>query len=127
MTSDARRALEFDDENQLTRITVTNSWKTEFSYDGPFRRRIRRKYTWNGSWVLAKEVRYIYDGDVILQERDGSNYPLVTYTRGLDWSGSLQGAGGIGGLLARTDANSAFYHADGNGDITAMINASQAI
>ncbi len=45
-------------------------------------------------------------------------------------SGSLQGAGGIGGLLARTDMGrltvndplaSAYYHADGNGNITALI------
>ncbi len=45
-------------------------------------------------------------------------------------SGTLQGAGGIGGLLARTDMGrltvndplaSAYYHADGNGNITALI------
>ncbi len=54
----------------------------------------------------------------------------VTYTRGVDLSGSPQGAGGIGGLLARTDMGrltvndplaSAYYHADGNGNITALI------
>ena len=59
MTSDARRGFEFDDENQLTRITVTNAWKTEFSYDGLFRRRIRREHTWNGSWVLAQTAPII--------------------------------------------------------------------
>jgi RHS repeat-associated protein len=37
----------------------------------------------------------------------------------------MQDAGGIGGLLARTDVNgSAFYHADGNGNITMMIDSS---
>jgi len=42
----------------------------------------------------------------------------------LDLSASISGAGGIGGLLARTDAggNSAFYHADGAGNITALVN-----
>ena len=45
-----------------------------------------------------------------------------------DLSGTSQGAGGIGGLLARTDANgSAFYHADGNGNITALVNGSGAV
>ncbi len=77
--------------------------------------------------MLSKEVHYIYDGRVVLQERDGSNNPLVTYTRGADLSGTLQGASGIAGLLARTDANSAFYHADGNGNITAMVDGNQAI
>jgi len=49
-----------------------------------------------------------------------------TYTRGLDLSLSLGGAGGIGGLLARTDTNgSTFYHADGNGNITGMMDGNQ--
>ncbi len=42
-----------------------------------------------------------------------------TYTRGLDLSGTLEGAGGIGGLLARTlSGASYYYHADGNGNVT---------
>jgi len=68
---------------------------------------------------------------LVVQERDGNNLPRVSYTRGNDLSGSLQGAGGIGGLLARTenaklvvgspDAH-AYYHADGNGNVTCMVN-----
>lgn len=51
---------------------------------------------------------------------------LVSYTRGLDLSGSLQGAGGIGGLLARTqhtgtDAGTGYYHRDGNGNVTSIL------
>src|SRR5207247_8768526 len=85
-----------------------------------------------GSWVLAQdgERRYLYDGRRVLQERDGNNNPTVTYTRGLDLSGTLGGAGGIGGLLARTDnsANThAFYHADGNGNITYMMDSAQGM
>jgi RHS repeat-associated protein len=52
----------------------------------------------------------------------------VTYTRGLDLSGSMEGAGGIGGLLAWThngNGASAYYHSDGNGNITMLINPSQ--
>jgi RHS repeat-associated protein len=73
---------------------------------------------------------------VILQHRAGDDVPVLTLTRGTDLSGDLQGAGGIGGLLARTDArlsaigNSgahAYYHADGNGNITCLINASNAV
>jgi RHS repeat-associated protein len=69
-----------------------------------------------------------------IQERSGSNVPEVSYTRGWDLSGSLEGAGGIGGLLARsrsyssgTWGNHDFYHADGNGNITMMLDSSQAI
>src|SRR2546422_3900912 len=93
LTSDGTRGFEYDDENQLIRITVTNSWKSEFTYDGRFRRRIRKEFVWlNSTWVPAAEVHYIYDGNLVIQERDANNLPLVTYTRGLDLSGSLEGA-----------------------------------
>jgi RHS repeat-associated protein len=40
----------------------------------------------------------------------------------------LQGAGGIGGLLARTDFNgSADYHTDGNGNVTMLLDANQNV
>jgi RHS repeat-associated protein len=59
-------------------------------------------------------------------------------TRGNDLSGSLQGAGGIGGLLARSDNTkllltqdstlaSACYHSDGNGNVTCLIYTNQFI
>lgn len=38
----------------------------------------------------------------VIEERDADNWPQVAYTRGTDLSGSLEGAGGIGGLLARS-------------------------
>jgi RHS repeat-associated protein len=59
---------------------------------------------------------------------------MMTYTRGNDLSGTLQGAGGIGGLLARSDHSQppspyysvhSYYHADGNGNVTMLVNASQ--
>ena len=59
-----------------------------------------------GSWSLAGETRYLYDGKLVVQERNSSNTPLVSYARGKDLSGSLEGAGGIGGLLARSDGYS---------------------
>ena len=133
ITSDGLKGFEYDDANQLTRITVTNAWKSEFSYDGLGRRRITKDYTWTGSaWSKTNEVRYVYDGMAVLQERDGNNAELVTYTRGLDLSGSMQGAGGIGGLLARTEhsatasllASSSYYHSDAGGNITAMTDSS---
>jgi RHS repeat-associated protein len=137
LTGDGLRNFAYDDENQITSVWVTNSWRSDFVYDGKMRRRIRREYTWQwGGWSLQSEVHYIYDGNVVIQERDTNSFPLVSYTRGRDLSGSLQGAGGIGGLLARTDHSllaigdasaHAFYHADGNGNITSLINGKQAI
>jgi len=108
-------------------------------YDGKMRRRVRREYAWQSSaWVETNEVHYVYDGNLVIQERDINNLPRVSYTRGRDLSGSLEGAGGIGGLLARTDhailaiepttmAAHSYYHADGNGNVTALINTLQVL
>ena len=59
--------------------------------------------------------------------------PRVVTPRGFDLFGTLAGAGGIGGLLARSrhatsspyavNGNS-FYHADGNGNVTYLANSS---
>jgi RHS repeat-associated protein len=101
------------------------------------RRRLAKAFAWNGStWVQTNEVRYVYDGNLPVQERNANNLPTVTYTRGTDLSGTLQGAGGIGGLLARTDNSkqllsdslaTAFYHADGNGNVTCLIYTNQIL
>ncbi len=137
LLSDGQRTFAYDDENQLSSATVSNAWRSEFTYDGLRRRRIRKEYTWSGSaWLKTNEVRYVYDRRLIVQERDANNLPLVGYTRGNDLSGHLQGAGGIGGLLARTDPSllalgsslaHAYYHCDGNGNVTCLINASNAV
>jgi RHS repeat-associated protein len=94
--------------------------------------RLRRECDAAGN--VLSETQYLYDGNLVVQERDSNSVPLVTYTRGLDMSGSLQGAGGIGGLLARTDhlqSNAAlktvFYHADGNGNVTALMDGQENV
>jgi RHS repeat-associated protein len=141
LMSDGTRSFTYDDENELTNVSVAGSWWTTFVYDGRNRLRIRFEYLWqNSAWVLAKEVHYIYDGSLVIQERDGNNIPTVTYNRGLDLGGasscssSLDGAGGIGGLLARTDNSlmiggagdpHAYYHADANGNVTMLVNSKQ--
>ena len=135
MVFDGLKGFEYDDENQLTRITATNAWKSEFTYDGKMRRRIRKEYTWrSGVWSITNEVRYIYDGNLEIQWRDQNNLATLTLTRGKDLSGSLQGAGGIRGLLAGTDntqlaagssQSHAYFHADAGGNITMLINTRQ--
>ncbi len=128
-TSDGMRTFVYDGENQLTNVYVSGQWRADFVYDGLRRRRITREYNWqSGNWAKTNEIRYICDGLLPIQERDSNNVPQVTYTRGLDLSGSIHGAGGIGGLLARTDANgSMFYHADGAGNVTALMDGNQNI
>lgn len=131
LVNDGGRRFAYDGRGQLASVTVTNgvndSTLTEFVYDAVGRRRIRREKTWQTSgWVQTAEVRYIWLGMLPLQERDAANLPVATYTRGLDVSGTLQGAGGIGGLLALTrfsgpSSRHYYYHADGAGNVTALV------
>ncbi len=138
MRTNGTRAFEYNDENQLISTWISGVSSNYFVYDGRMRRRIERNYQWTaGAWVLGSESRFIYDGYVILQERDGLNLPTVTLTRGSDLSGSLAGAGGIGGLLALSDHSVLnlgsvsnahfFYHCDGNGNVTCLADARQNI
>ena len=130
----------YDHENRLTSVATDTYYtpesyrfKVELVYDGQSRMRIKRNYVWSGGgWYgSGGETRYLYDGLLIVQERNNSNVPTVTYIRGRDLSGSLDGAGGIGGVLARSHGYSSgswtyhnFYHADGNGNVTALVNSS---
>ncbi len=133
LTSDGRRGFGYDDFDQLTSVTVTNAWRSEFKYDALGRRRVRTEKVWkNSQWVTASETRYVYDHMLVIQERDALNLPTATYTRGLDLSGGLQRAGGIGGLLALTLHSSLptphfYYHADAGGNVTTLTDSRQAV
>jgi RHS repeat-associated protein len=131
LTNDGLRNFAYDDENELIQVAVSNQWMSRFSYDGQMRRRIRTELTWtNSAWTQTNQVFYVYDGARVIQERNQENLPMVMYTRGKDMSGSLEAAGGIGGLLARTDATSgqtACYHSDANGNVTMLVNSTNAI
>jgi hypothetical protein len=114
---------------------ASGGWKSEFTYDGLSRLRIRKDYyAYSTGYYLTNTTRYLYDGKRVIQERDANNNPTVAYTRGLDLSGSLEGAGGIGGLLARSHGYSGgtwsthnYYHADAMGNVTYVINSAQAM
>ena len=132
----AGRTFTYDNENQLTSVGWGGgNYRTDFVYDGRGRMRKRLDYYYSGgTWTVTGQSWYIYDGMRIIQERDGSNVPTTAYTWGQDLSGSFEGAGGIGGLLARLDQYSAGSwgrrvnsHADGNGNVTALSDSTQAI
>ena len=121
----------YDEENRLTTIISTNSYRTILIYDGLNRLRSREEDGWNGSgWTPGNPAHYMYDGNVVINDRGGTG---GFYTRGPDLSGTMQGAGGIGGLLAVTWGFGGvrvaryYYHADGNGNITYLADGSQAL
>jgi len=147
----------YDAENQLTQVTSNNvagfitQWQTFLVYDGRQRLRLRIERApaapaggpaargggvvpLSAGWVTNSVTEYLYDGMCVIQERNQYNTPAVSYTRGTDLSGSMEGAGGIGGLLGRSHGYSAgnwskhnFYHADGNGNVTYLVNSSQGL
>lgn len=134
MTDDGQVDYEYDAEDQLVfrgPIDLGSLYTVEINYTYDGLGRLRKKvsdYYYNGSHYDTAETRYIYDGFQVIEERDSSNSPTAHYVRGLDLSGSLGGAGGIGGLLSREwSSNTGYYHADVQGNITAMINSSGTV
>jgi RHS repeat-associated protein len=132
------RTFSYDDENRLTTNELAYTTRSVFTYDGLGRLRQRQEFAWAGTpyfyWYVTDTVRYVYDGMRVIQERSDGNTPTVSYTRGSDLSGSLEGSGGIGGLLARSHGYSSgnwsthnCYHADGNGNVTYLVNSSQTL
>jgi RHS repeat-associated protein len=141
--SDGRWRYTWDAENRLTNIEPYNGdlvpdnakLKLVFEYDHLGRRIGKTVYNWvSGEWnpTPLRQTKFVYDGWNLIAELDGMNSSalLRSYLWGLDLSGSLQGAGGVGGLIAVRDqatiggAPSTHFAAfDGNGNVSALANA----
>jgi len=127
-----------DDPNasDSTNVAVWNSGvtrqKLQFSYDYLGRRAskvLSNRDSGNTAWVPALNLRFLYDGWNLLDEFDAaaSLAKVRAHVWGLDISGTLQGAGGVGGLLYTYDyasGNSYLPAYDALGNIHGMIKAS---
>jgi RHS repeat-associated protein len=126
---------------KLVYVYASGAWSTEPVLD--------RRFVWSGPALDTAGTsadRFAVpglrpDGSVkgalLLMELDGSNNPVRKYTWGLDLAGqsgqvnSLEGAGGIGGLLAVYDLNDTpgdlnddlkyVYAYDGNGNVVQVL------
>jgi RHS repeat-associated protein len=96
----------------------------------------RAAYRWLGSnaYETVETGTYLYDGWNNIRELTHSQTHTLTnsYIWGLDLSGTLQGAGGIGGLLAAslggtTSVSSVFFAYDGNGNVTDLVDTNGAL
>ncbi|MDD4406219.1 MAG: RHS repeat-associated core domain-containing protein, partial [Parabacteroides sp.] len=102
----------------------------EYDYLG---RRIAKK-VWNntaGTGNPATYLKYLYDGWILIAELNGNsgNSLVRAYTWGLDASGSMQGVGGVGGLLM-VNAGSGGVHFpayDLNGNVMGLVNATNGM
>ena len=106
LLSDGIWSYTWDAENRRTKMERTGKAKLEFAYDYIGRRISKKSYTWNGSdWAVSGNLKFIYDGWNLISEIDAASNAIVrTYLWGEDISGSMQGAGGVGGLLAVKEA-----------------------
>lgn len=116
------RNFVWDAENRLIELRDESDDATLATYAYDYLgRRIRR--TVSGGANLA----YVYDGWNLIAEYDVSSTPslVVKNLWGLDLSGSMQGAGGVGGLLSVTSSAGTFYPTfDGNGNVSEYLNSS---
>lgn len=135
LTSDGQWSFTWDAESQLVAMETVAAavsagvpkQKLEFEYDSAGRRIQKKVSNWNGAaYFVASDTRFLYDDWNLLAELNGSMGGAVinSYVWGLDLSGSAQGAGGIGGLLA-VSAGSATHLPtfDGNGNVSGLVAA----
>ena len=76
----------------------------------------------------GEDVAFFYNGwNCIAEYQVGTSTPKARYIWGLDLSGSMQGAGGVGGLLVVTNSAGSYYPTyDGNGNVSEYVNSSGA-
>jgi len=142
MTSDGRWTYAWDAENRLLRVqsrsdTPQASWRrVEWQYDA-LGRRIRQTTSdgSSGSWQVTEDLMFVSDpvlyGRHVAELRASDNALVRSYVWGLDLSGTMDGAGGVGGLLWVTvgpavpsGPGAHFCAYDGNGNIVALSAAS---
>lgn len=138
LTQDGRWDYEWNGENRLIAMETRSVAHTagaprerlEFVYDSQGRRVQKTHLVWDeGETAFVEKTRdlFFYDGWNLLAELravDGAAEPELhrRYAWGMDLSGSLQGAGGVGGLLMVILADeTVLYPAyDGNGNVMGL-------
>jgi RHS repeat-associated protein len=128
LTNDLVWSYTWDAENRLIAMDCLVAGPTAqhltFEYD--WRGRRIRKWVKNGSNGTVSDTRYIYDGWNLLGGLNASSTVVRSYLWGTDLSGSMQGAGGVGGLLAVGDKLAGIYYFvanDANGNVVGLVNA----
>ncbi len=116
--------LVWDAEGRVVDVTRADNTVVYFAYDARGRR--ISKQTGNGAMSA-----YVYDGWNMVGEysiANGTTTLVMSFTWGLDLSGTLQGAGGVGGLLAvRRHTGQSWpgtYYPAYDGNITEYLNFS---
>ncbi len=121
-TNGARTYI-WDAENRLIEVKEGTTTIATYAYDY-LGRRVRKTVP----GTSGEDTVFLYDGwNVITEYNIQNSTPIIqnSYTWGMDLSGSMQGAGGVGGLLAVNDGTDTFYPTyDGNGNVSEYLNSS---
>ena len=146
LTNDGRWSYVWNAENRLIQMESTPQavtaghphTKVVNTYDWQGRR--IAKHVWTGgtaaSPVFSSSTRWLYNGWNEIAEFSASSDTAINLTRqniftwGLDLSGSLQGAGGVGGLLVQTTVASGVKEGasyDGNSNIVAWTKSTASV
>jgi RHS repeat-associated protein len=127
--------LTWNAENRLVMVEpitpAAGDVRVGFVYDYMGRRVKKAVSAYNaagGDWTPAEERLFVYDGWNLIEEititMPAGTESSRCFVWGLDLSQSLQGAGGIGGLIAVVDGLDTYYFAyDGNGNVGQVIDA----
>ena len=135
LSQDGHWTYTWDGENRLIQmVSLTNAptaskLRLTFTYDSKFRRISKAVEAYNGTtWTTNLAESFVYDGWNLVDELNATNNSVIrSYMWGLDLSGTLQGAGGVGGLVAVEQARGVageFAAYDGNGNVAGYIQAS---
>jgi RHS repeat-associated protein len=135
--------------NQYTNITAGSVVVPRYDLDGNLTNYNGWTFAWdgenrlikaaNGSTVVSNQYDYmsrrvakavgsttyqfLYDGWAMIQETTGTQ--TNSYVYGLDLSGSIQGAGTVGGILSvNLNGTHAFFFYDANGNVSDLTDAS---
>ena len=133
LTQDGHWNYTWDAENRLVKLvpstTLGPQISLQFEYD--WRGRRIHKQVWpNAAWsgTPTNDVKFVYDGWNLIGILNSSFTLQTSFVWGSDLSGSIQGAGGVGGLLFIYDQPSAIGYAapayDGNGNVMALVSMS---
>lgn len=130
LTSDGVWTYYWDGENRLiAQESPSVGRRVEYAYDG-WSRQVRKRELggWNGSsyTTVVSDLKFLHEGMNPIAEINVSTGSLVrSYFWGLDLTGALRGAGGVGGLLQTVShsAGARFLPVfDGNGNVMGGIN-----
>ena len=122
----------YNGENRLIAVQPSNPVDgdiiVEFTYDYMGRRVKKEVYMYSsGSWLLNSDSLFLYNGWNLISEwsTSGPQSSKNYYVWGLDLSQTIQGAGGVGGLIASFNTLAGDFEKDGDvdgADLAALAN-----